>query len=255
MQRLLRPASDFCFHFSLSLSQPRRSLAGHSHWHNVRHRKSRVDATKCDRNTAAASSLRIAAESCNYDTSSPVLSRAVEAAKRAGVPSSVIERAVTAPENSQSGAQTGLYGARAGRAALLVRARNVPGAAARLRAAFARADAEAAETKWMFRERWSVAIGKNEVDSAIEEVEEVEDVIERHDEEDVLVLCADSSSARNVAKVARREKNPVVQREFIALEAVCVEESSEEHERIRKLVQSVQALPDVVQIWHNTNVT
>ncbi|CAN8062660.1 unnamed protein product [Agarophyton chilense] len=141
-----------------------RSLAGHSHYHNIKHRKGRVDAQRQTAFQKLSHDIYASIKCADGErdpSKNPRLARALEAARKASMPKQRIERALGTTDRESSQNDTVLFeGVFPGGAGVLVRAsatrRNA--VAAELRSLISRAGGELGKASWMFTRRHLVVL-------------------------------------------------------------------------------------------------
>jgi transcriptional/translational regulatory protein YebC/TACO1 len=69
-------------------------MAGHSKWHNIRHKKAAQDAKKSKIYTKISKLIELAARQGANPNLNPALEAALEKARYYGVPKDVVERAI-----------------------------------------------------------------------------------------------------------------------------------------------------------------
>ncbi|USN54740.1 MAG: YebC/PmpR family DNA-binding transcriptional regulator [Candidatus Peribacteria bacterium] len=69
-------------------------MAGHSKWHNIKHRKAAQDAKKSKVYAKVAKIIQMAAKGGDDPSLNPVLDTALTKARQAGLPKDVIQKAI-----------------------------------------------------------------------------------------------------------------------------------------------------------------
>ncbi|KAI0557311.1 transcriptional regulator [Gracilaria domingensis] len=245
-----------------------RSLAGHSHYHNTKHRKARVDAQRQTAFQKLSRDIYAAIKSANGErdpSRNPRLARALEAARKASMPKQRIATALSASARDGSPSDTILFeGVFPGGAGLLVRAsatrRNA--VAGEIRSLISRAGGELGKAAWLFSRRHTVVL--NEFDRAYQD-----DIIMfgidqgAHDvdisEEGVLQFSCLSMNERERLKSALAERFAhLKQRKIISLEnlepKVLVSLTDEPAAKFERLLNALDDHVDVVDVIHNATI-
>lgn len=253
------------YSFPLRHASQTRSLAGHSHYQNTRHRKAAVDAARQSTFQRLARDVRIAvtlSAEHNDPKASARLARAIENARRAGMPKQRLDRLLESAARGAARSETALFeGVLRSGVGVLVWAgtERKNGVTSELRAVLARADGELAKAGWMFEERALVVVRELGVYS-VEEVgccgieEGVEDVVEMEDGGVELVCEGRRQSERVRDGLTRRL--PLLDgggvytvREFRPKRLV--EVRGEGLQKVRGLLEALDRHPDVRDVVHN----
>lgn len=153
-----------------------RYLAGHSHFHNIKHRKARVDAQKQALLQKLSRDIYAAIKTGHGEkdpSKNQRLARALEAARKASMPKQRIERAISKVERDASVTETIMFEAVfPGGIGVLVRAKAARRNAVvgEVRSLIVHAGGELGKASWMFSERHIVLlrdIDKRYVDDII----------------------------------------------------------------------------------------
>eukprot|EP00177_Eucheuma_denticulatum_P005856 GFKZ01010676.1.p1 GENE.GFKZ01010676.1~~GFKZ01010676.1.p1 ORF type:complete len:269 (-),score=49.38 GFKZ01010676.1:2331-3137(-) len=248
---------------------PLRSLAGHSHYHNTRHRKAAVDAARQSTLTRLAREMRTALRmgvGGGDSRANARLARAIDNARRAGMPKERIARIVDAHPKDGAANQTALFeGVLRSGGGFLVRAsterRNR--VTAELRAMFVRAGRELGRAAWMFEDRFAVVVRAQE-EYLLDDVmwfaieNGAFDIVESEDGT-VELLCEDAKGRESLRGRLMDEFPKLSEehvyglREFRPKSVVQVGEDHEE--KVQRLLQRLDEHPDVVEVIHNLQLS
>lgn len=278
MRSILNPGSQLSAH-SIKYQQRLvvRGLAGHSHFHNIKHRKAAVDAKRQTQFQKLSNDIRGAVVTGGNDPSSnPRLARAIEVAKKAGVPNKRIENALLPTDSAASmNTPTAIYYGILPHAvavrvtALQTRQRAI---AAELRSIFRRAGGDLEKGEWQFKDKHSVLIvlggggaeGVDKGDAALLESMtlvamecDVTDVTE--DSKNTLRLTCTSAKHSSTVAEALKKKFPNLEKYFTSAHSVEPVSSVTMQEDSRRkdfeiLIEKLNAHRDVTEVIHNVKL-
>ena len=245
-----------------------RGLAGHSHYHNIRHRKARVDTKRQNSfhklSKEIYSAIRATGGEINPNAN-PRLQRALEAARRASMPKDRIERALNhASTKSISSDNIVTFEAMcAGGIALLIRAdaqhRNK--ITQEIRAMLARADGDYGKSAWIFQDQFTViiqGIGPYDMDdvqlagieAGANEIELLEDGALQFESTDAKHM--DMVQKTLVDMFPKLQDMQYTDHNLKPKTMVTLEE--ERVEKFRRLLDSLDENQDVIDVVHNVNI-
>lgn len=249
------------------LSVQARGLAGHSHYHNVRHRKEAVDKARNAALTKLAREVRTALRmggGGGDPRANARLASALQNARRAGMPKDRLNRMLDSARNSPSSDKTALFeGVLPAGVGILIRtsAERKKALAGELRALLTRADGEMGRAAWMFEDRVAVVVRTQDQypadDVACCAIEEgAVDVVENEDGAFEL-LCETEKAMHLKGKLIERLpllKGELVYttREFRPRSLVSVSEGS--IPKMQKLLNKLDEHPDVIEVVHNAEI-
>lgn len=245
-----------------------RGLAGHSHFHNVRHRKAAVDKARDAALTKLAREVRTALRmggGGGDPRANARLGRALENARRAGMPKDRLNRMLESAKNSPVSDRTALFeGVLPAGICILIRTsadrRNA--LASEMRALLTRANGEMGRAAWMFEDHVAVIVRAQDEypadDVACCAIDEgATDVLENED--GAIELLCESEKEREQVRKKLSERFPQLNDEFVytirefrprSLVPVCEESTPTVQTLLRKLDEH----PDVIQVVHNAEV-
>lgn len=245
-----------------------RGLAGHSHYHNTRHRKAAIDAKRATLFHRLAREVYSALAQGGPDPSSNLrLARALENARRCNMPKARLDRALESAKLNLSGigVEPADYDAVLPRG-IGVRMRAIqlrPKAiAAELRSLVRRAGGDFGKVHHFFHER--MAVVANVADDKLGEL-----IILRAMENDVsdfnqcddgaIEFACDSLKSRDILARFLKSSFPEHQNAFFTVRSLeplhVVDVTDEEHERtLHRLFSALDDHPDVTEVVHNANI-
>lgn len=255
-----------------------RGLAGHSHYHNVKHRKAAVDAKRQAHFQKLSHDIHVAITSDGRDPSSnPRLARAIEAAKKAGMPNKRIENALAPPTSNAALAKIPsavYYGVLPHSVVLRVTALQArPRAiASDLRSLFRRAGGDLEKGGWQFRDSYSVMIrlrgdesesvhgeGVNMVESLtlVAMDCDVTDIVDDGDS-NLHLVCTSASHSSSVARSLEKTFPSLAQwitcvHEIQPASFVTVEDETA-RASFETLMKKLDAHRDVIDVIHNVQL-
>lgn len=247
-----------------------RGLAGHSHYHNTKHRKARVDAKRQTTFTKVCRDIYMAikAGNNNVDASSNArLARALDAAKKANVPKERIERALSRAVHEERNDDTVVYeGVFPGGVGVMVTAvaANRNALAGEMRSLFSRAGGELGKARWMFEERISVIVevdsggemdGQVLEDIALHGMEEGAVDVETTDEGGVEILVSDIKSRERLQEGISWRFGMLSGLKVYGMRSVSsgrtVEVGEDASRKLSKLLAALDEHEHVMQVDHN----
>lgn len=255
--------------FYRPFNAPLRSLAGHSHYHNTRHRKAAVDAARQSTLTRLAREMRTALRmggGGGDPRSKARLARAIDNARRAGMPKERIARILDTHPKEGAPNHTAMFeGVLRSGGGLLVRVSTARrnGVAAELRAMFFRAEGELGKAAWMFDDRFAVVVRSQEeysVDDVIcFAIENGAFDIAESDDGAAEFLCEDAR-AREILRERLMDEFPKLTEEHVyawrEFRPKSVVQVAEEHKpKVLRLLQQLDEHPDVVEVIHNLHLS
>ena len=99
-----RPAAEVCHVFMAGHNyMPAMGMAGHSKWHNIRHKKGAEDAKRSIIFAKVAMQVRAAMEHGGNSPTNGQLSNVLKKAKELKVPKDIIDRAIKKAEEAKAG--------------------------------------------------------------------------------------------------------------------------------------------------------
>lgn len=252
-----------------------RSLAGHSHYHNIKHRKAAVDAKR------QAQFQKLSNDICsaitaggNNPNENSRLARAIEVARKAGLPNKRIENALAPSALDAADVPTAVYfgvfphGIVVRVTATQARPRAI---AAELRALFRRAGGDLEKAGWQFRDLYDVIIqeefddkstvnGKARNADFIESVTliamdlDITDIIEDADGT-LRLVCKSATHAKSV-RDSLKETFPELAHTFFSVHTVQpLSFITVQDEPLQKstntLLEKLDAHRDVIDVVHN----
>lgn len=235
-----------------------RGLAGHSHYHNIRHRKAKMDAKrqsafqKLSRDIYAA----IKAGGSSDAMANARLARAVEMARRGSLPKERIERALQSGARRMSEGTAVFEGVFPGGIGVVVRAsdgrRNA--VAGEMRALFSRAGGEIGRAGWLFTEKHVVVVPHVGEEVALCGMEEGAEDVDMSDE-GVEMICSNAAERERVKRVVVEKfgiEGAYGEKRMEARGMVAVE--GERSEKLRRLFEALDGHDDVFEVIHNAEV-
>lgn len=237
----------------------RRGLAGHSHFHNTRHRKAAVDACKQTTFQKLSREIYAAISVGGEDVASNArLRRALENAKRSCMPKKRIDNALEKGRAGQ-GDDTVVFEGVFGEVGVLIRtyAHRRNAIAGEMRAILSRGGAELGKAGWMFEEWMGVVVssGRGGDDLMLYAMEVGVEDVQVDADGDVRLMC---SSRREMEHV----REAVVRRfDDLRVDVYCVREvkpkrtvvikDQEQARRFERMVEVLQGHDEVVDVIHN----
>lgn len=245
-----------------------RGLAGHSHFHNIRHRKAAVDKARNASLTKLSREVRTALRmggGGGDPRANARLARALENARRAGMPKDrltrILESAKTSPVSEKTALFEGVLPAGIG---ILIRtsAERRNAVASDMRSLLTRANGEIGRAAWMFEDHIAVVMrAQDEYPAdgvaccAIEEG--ATDVIDS-DDGAIEFTCTSEKEREHVRRMLGerfprlREGLVYAVREFRPKSLVPVAEES--RDAVQMLLRKLDEHPDVIQVVHNADI-
>lgn len=232
------------------LFQSVRTLAGHSHYHNTRHRKAAVDASRQTTLNRVSRDVRVAL-SLHRNSPSPEssarLSRAVTNAKRAGLPKVRLNRLLNPVDTA--GGKSGWFEGTIGGVGVLIRARVERDIVARVRSALVRAGGALSASGAFEEVFWISVIDARMVERAIELG--VDDV-DINDEGDVSMTCLGKDIWDKVWKgIVKDFGEECGERGKEWRVRAHVEVKDEKRDNINSLVEKLMGMDEVVDVMTN----
>ena len=235
-------------------------MAGHSKWANIKHRKGRQDEkkqkifSKLIREITVASKLGGAEASDN-----PRLRLALDKALGANMPKDTIERAISrGAGDSDSGNLEEItyegYGPNG--AAVLIEAMsdNKNRTVAEVRHAFSKCGGSLGtdgSVSYLFSKKGQIIVKESNQEKLLELLisEGIEDI--EPSNEDLTLIFTEPNNIHNVKNVLLKEGIEIVEAEMIMDSSQNVELNSEETERVLKLLDNLEDLDDVQNVFSN----
>jgi YebC/PmpR family DNA-binding regulatory protein len=238
-------------------------MSGHSKWHSIRHKKGREDAKRGKIFTKLIRELSIAARLGGPDPeSNPRLRQAIDAAKSANMPNDNIDRAIKKGAGGTDGAdyeEVTFEGYGPAGVAVLVETQtdNRNRTVSEVRHFFDRYNGKMGETgcvSWMFDKRGLVMIDKSEADE--DTVMDIaldagaEDIKGEGDFWEVHTSLEDYETVKQAFEAAR-----IPNRSQIAMvPQTTVELTGKSAEQMIKLMDALEDLDDVQNVWANFDI-
>lgn len=239
-------------------------MAGHSKWHNIRIKKEKMDKVRGRLFSKLTREIIVAAREGGGNPDTNVrLRSAIDRARDAGMPNENIQRAIARGTGAVSGEhyeEVTYEGYGPGGVAILVRAAtdNRNRTAAEVRAVFHRYEgslAEAGAVAWMFDLKGVIQVERPKVseDQLMLQALEAgaEDVREEGDTYDVLTAPEDLGRVRDALVKAGI---PVTRAELQQVPKTTVPVSGPEAERVLRLLDALEDLDDVQQVYANFDI-
>lgn len=265
------PSSSTVFKNALSIpwTTQSRTLAGHSHYHNTRHRKASVDSKKSASFSKLGRELYASIAAGGSDASSnPRLKRALGNARRLNMPKSRIDRALAA-STSNKNSQPAIYdmvlpkGIAVRVSALQLR---VAGIAAELRSLSRRAGGDLSKAHHFFHEQFSVIVPQHPdlqmEDVILKAIEDCQVSDFMYCEDGAINFSCQSLKDRDSLANILKSQVPVlhelifVVRELQPTHIVDVHSLGDEvyKKTLNRLFEALDEHPEVVQVIHNANI-
>jgi YebC/PmpR family DNA-binding regulatory protein len=239
-------------------------MAGHSKWHNIRIKKEKVDKVRGRLFSKLTREIIVAAREGGGNPETNVrLRNAIDRARDAGMPNENIQRAIARGTGAVAGEhyeEVTYEGYGPGGVAILVRAAtdNRNRTAAEVRATFHRHEgslAEAGAVAWMFDLKGVIQVDRSKVseDELMFQALEAgaEDVRAEGDTYEVLTAPGDLGRVREALVKAGI---PVVGAELQQVPKTTVPLSGSEAERVLRLLDALEGLDDVQQVYANFDI-
>lgn len=250
------------------LSVQARGLAGHSHYHNIRHRKAAVDKSRNALLTKLAREVRSALR-MGGDGGDPRanarLARALENARRAGMPKDRVNRMLDSPRNSPASDKTALFeGVLPAGIGILIRtsAERKKALAGEMRALLTGADGEMGRAAWMFEDRVAVVVQAQDQYPADDVVccaidEGAADVV--GNEDGAIELLCETEKEREQLMKKVTERLPRLKDELVYTirefrPRTLVSAGEELTRKMQKLLKKLDEHPDVIEVVHNAEI-
>ncbi|KAG7807875.1 hypothetical protein KL921_004170 [Ogataea angusta] len=240
------------------------SLAGHSKWANIKHRKAANDAAKAAISFKMSSKLTMLAKIGGSDLSKNIqLSNAIDQAKSMNIPKRVIETAIkrgTGELKSQDKMETVVYeGMAPGGVAIVVEAitDNKNRTLGFLRPCFNKYGLSMTPTSYMFDRKGMILIdiGQADFDSVFEKTLELgaEDILEVDEEGNLVEVITDPAEFGKIANELKNHyKIKEMQIGFMPKAEMAARITDEETRTVyEKFIASIEDLDDVTQIYTN----
>ncbi len=252
-------------------------MAGHSKWHNIRHKKAAQDAKKAKIYAKVAKIIELAARNWADPSLNPALAAALAKAKSYSVPKDIIERAIKkwSWQLEWEKLEEIIYeGYGPGGTALLIKAitsnKNRTNSNVRsILSKYGWSLGSPGSVWWQFEEKWMIIIDgkinkKLEKGKKIEEVlpldpESIEEEILNFDIEDFELedrLLSVITSKDNFAKVAKELEQTgfhlkEYELEYLPQNKVAL--SPQDEEKLIKLIEALEEDDDIDRVYHNAD--
>ena len=235
-------------------------MAGHSKWANIKHRKGRQDEkkqkifSKLIREITVASKLGGAEASDN-----PRLRLALDKALGANMPKDTIERAISrGAGDSDSGNLEEItyegYGPNG--VAILIEAMsdNKNRTVAEVRHAFSKAGGSLGtdgSVSYLFLKKGQIIVKESNQEKLLELLisEGIEDI--ESSNEDLTLIFTEPNNIHNVKNVLQKENIEIIEAEMIMDSSQNVQLNSEDTEKVLKLLDNLEDLDDVQNVFSN----
>ena len=251
-------------------------MAGHSKWHNIKHRKAAQDAKKAKIYAKLAKFIQLEAMKGADPDMNPGLALAIAKAKSAGVPKPVIEKAIAKGSGQVQGEnleEIFYEGYGPAGVALYIKCitSNKNRSASNVRAILTKYGwnmGQAGSVAWQFSPKWVIYVSWK-VEKIKEKWKEVEKIIPLDEnfeevllETDVEDFEIDENGARivtareDLAKVTKFLEENGYKIESSEIEYVpqnTVSLSEEEEEKLQKLIDALEDDDDVDSVYHNAD--
>ncbi len=239
-------------------------MAGHSKWHNIRIKKEKMDRHRGRLFSKLTREIIVAAREGGGNPEANVrLRSAIERARDAGMPNENIQRAIARGTGATGGEhyeEVTYEGYGPGGVAILVRAAtdNRNRTAADVRAVFHRHQgnlAEAGAVAWMFEQKGVIQVDRQQVheDELLMRALEAgaEDVRAEGDIFEVVTAPEDLGRVRTALAAAGI---PVARAELQQVPKTTVPLSGPDAERVLRLLEALEELDDVQQVYANFDI-
>jgi YebC/PmpR family DNA-binding regulatory protein len=241
-------------------------VAGHSKWHNIRAKKSRMDARKGKLFTKLAREIQVAAKNGGPNPETNVRLRiAIDKALAANMPKENIERAIkkgTGELGGENIEEVTYEGYGPGGVAILVEAMtdNRNRTAGEIRHIFSKyggSMAEAGAVAWIFERKGVITIKADQISNTDEFMLEIidlgaEDVKE---EDEVIEIVTDPKDYTNVLEALKNQGIAIEHSELTFLPKNYVAVSGETAEKLIKLIQVLEDHDDVQNVHANFDIS
>lgn len=235
-----------CFRSAEALAHsaaPVRLLAGHSHWHNTRHRKQAQDAEKQRKYQDASKSIRKAALEGNILR----IGQLVQDAKRNKVPDRIIQRALLSATEQDKDNPKGLYEFMYGNICILIRAFDKKSTASMLRSILTKHNATMDKCKWAFREQLGLHVLHEYCHRGLEAG--AKDVMTASDSNAVLLM--DNMAEAKRIRTALDGHGNIVTTFYPKFQVTIKESETEKSQQLRALFEELNDNESVDRVWHN----
>jgi YebC/PmpR family DNA-binding regulatory protein len=239
-------------------------MAGHSKWHNIRIKKEKMDKVRGRLFSKLTREIIVAAREGGGNPETNVrLRNAIDRARDAGMPNENIQRAIARGTGAVAGEhyeEVTYEGYGPGGVAILVRAAtdNRNRTAAEVRAVFHRHDgsmAEAGAVAWMFDTKGVIQVDRQKVseDELMLQALEAgaEDVRSEGDTYEVITAPEELGRVR---EALIRAGIPVASAELQPVPKTTVPLAGQEAERVLRLLEALEELDDVQQVYANFDI-
>lgn len=260
---------------------PARHLAGHSHYHNTRHRKATMDRRREIHLQKLSRAIYIAISRGGHDPSTnPHLAQAIHLARRGGLPKLRISNALVPQPKTHIEPAT-FEAMLPQRVALLIRAAPSHRVASALRAALRPVGGKLDRSAWLFHERLAVILctdhdkdndkGDNNnqkqistvnvelaTDIAIENG--VTDIELDHDDNRTIVFICPHPRVMQTVRAALVDAfatggddvTVFAERVMAPLQVIDVDDDMKSN--LQKILDTLDAVPDIYEVVHNVNI-
>lgn len=239
-------------------------MSGHSKWHNIKLRKSKVDAVKGQAFTRVAREIIMAARQGGGNPETNFrLKMAVAKAKEVNMPGENIRRAIQRGSGELDGAsydEVVYEGYGPGGVAILVEAAtdNRNRTVADLRNLFAKNGGNLGESGcvgWMFEKKGLIQIVADNVDEdAVLSCVLEAGALDMRRSEDTLEVTTSPEELETVKEALEKENFPYTSAEVSMMPQNVVSVSQEDASRLLKLLEVVEDHDDVQKVWANFDI-
>jgi YebC/PmpR family DNA-binding regulatory protein len=238
-------------------------MAGHSKWKNIQHRKSAQDAKRGRLFMKMSKDIFTAAKEGGGDPdSNPALRTAIEKARAVNMPNENIERAIKKATGNLDGVsyeEITYEGYGPGGVAVMVDVLtdNKNRSASEIRHAFSKHGGNLGESgcvAFMFDKKGVITVTKNDVDEDQLMLDALEAGAEEMEtEDDVYIITTEPEAYRAVRDALREKQYPVEDAELTMVPKTTASLSEEDAAKMEKLIDALESLDDVQDIYHNMN--
>ncbi|WP_077614607.1 YebC/PmpR family DNA-binding transcriptional regulator [Caenibacillus caldisaponilyticus] len=238
-------------------------MAGHSKWKNIQHRKSAQDAKRGRLFMKMSKDIFTAAKEGGGDPdSNPALRTAIEKARAVNMPNENIERAIKKATGNLDGVsyeEITYEGYGPGGVAVMVDVLtdNKNRSASEIRHAFSKHGGNLGESgcvAFMFDKKGVITVAKNDVDEDQLMLDALEAGAEEMEtEDDVYIITTEPEAYRAVRDALREKQYPVEDAELTMVPKTTASLSEEDAAKMEKLIDALESLDDVQDIYHNMN--
>ena len=230
-----------------------KSMAGHSHWAQIKHKKAALDAKRGQLISKLIRAITIAAREGSNPETNPKLRSAIERAKEFQVPLENIERAIKKSEGEEKLEEI-IYEVYLDEVQVLIRAitdnkNRTLGEIKHLLNNFGGRLAEPGSVRWNFQERGVVVISKKDENKILE----FSDLIQDFEEKNGDILLITEVKKINDLKSKLEEKNVEIKETYFELRPINTLKNLEKNkiERLNKFIEEALNLDDVEEVFTN----